>query len=55
MHSVSLGSDTDVQLMLPLREARSFRQHSVLRSDTVRVELKFVTRSCPLFVDGFVT
>ena len=55
MHSVSLRSDTDAQLMLPLREARSFRQHSVLRSDTVRVELKNVTRSCPLFVDGFVT
>ena len=40
MHSVSLRGDTDVQLMLPLRDARSFRQLSVLRSDTVRVELK---------------
>ena len=32
-------TDTDVQLLSPLMEARSFRQHSVLLSDTVRVDI----------------
>ena len=32
-----------------------FRQHSVLRSDTAFVELKCLTRSCPLFVDDFLS
>ena len=38
-----------------LMEARSIRQHSVLRSDTVCVELKSVTRSCPSFVGDFAS
>ena len=38
-------------LLLPLMEARNFRQHSVLRSDRAFVKLKSVTRYCPFFVD----
>ena len=51
--STKCSDDTDVQLLLPLLEARSFRQHRVRHSDTARVELRCVTRSCPKFVGDF--
>ena len=55
MHRVSPRSHTDVQLLLPLMEARSLRQHCVRQTGTAFVELKSVTRCCPLFVGAFPT
>ena len=48
-------NDPDTQLLLPLMEARNFRRHSVLRSDSAFVEVKSVTRYCSFFVDDFPT